>query len=137
MTMQTDMPARSMAIDQIHRVTEDLLRTGTATGADGNERQVFPVALPQREAVALRDWVLHERSVHTIEVGLAFGFSTLHICEGLLLNGNQDASNVAIDPHQITGYSSVGLRVLENAGVAHMVEYHEDESQMLLPQFVR
>jgi len=126
-----------MAAEHISRVIQDLVTTESVTGSDGVERRLFPVALSPREAAALRDWVVRERAVHTIEVGLAFGFSSLHICEGLVLNGDPNARHVAIDPNQLAGYGSAGLRVLQNAGVAHLVDHHAEESQLLLPQFVR
>jgi len=128
---------KPMAAEHIRRVIQELVTTESVTGSDGVERRLFPVALSPREAVVLRDWVVRERAVHTIEVGLAFGFSSLHICEGLVLNGDLDARHVAIDPNQLTGFASAGLRVLQNAGVAHLVDHHAEESQLLLPQFVR
>ena len=132
-----ESPGGKAAAEQIHRVVEELVRTGSVAGSDGVERRVFPVALNPSTALALRDWVLREEAAHTIEVGLAFGFSTLHICEALVLNGNPDARNVAVDPHQLAGYASAGLRVLQNAGVAHLVEFHAEESQLLLPRFIK
>ena len=132
-----DKPDQGTMTEQIHRVIQKLITTGSAVGSDGVARPVFPVALDPCVASSLRDWVVREKAVHTIEVGLAFGFSTLHICEGLLRNGNQDARSVAIDPHQLVGYASAGLRILEDAGVAHLVEFHAEESQLVLPQFVK
>jgi predicted O-methyltransferase YrrM len=81
--------------------------------------------------------VLREKAVRTVEVGLAYGFSTLHICEGLLINGNPGARTVAIDPNQLTGYASAGLRQLDEAGVTDMVEFYPEESQHVLPRFIR
>ena len=128
---------RDAAVHQVHRVIEQLVETGSVTGADGTERSIFPVALNPREAAALRDWVSHERAVHTVEVGLAFGFSTLHICQALVLNGDPEAKHVVIDPNQLTGYAGAGLRVLKDAGVAHMVDLQSEESQLVLPQFLK
>ncbi len=76
-----------MATERIRRIIQELVTTESVTGSDGVARRLFPVALSPPEAAALRDWVVRERAVHTIEVGLAFGFSSLHICEGLVLNG--------------------------------------------------
>ena len=126
-----------MAAEHIRRVIQELVTTESVTDSDGVERPLFPVALSPSEAAALREWVVRERAVHTIEVGLAFGFSSLHICEGLVLNGDPNARHVAIDPNQLTGYKSAGLRVLQSADAAHLVDHHVEESQLLLPQFVR
>jgi len=126
-----------MAAERIHRVIQELVTAESVIDSDGVARPPFPVALGPREAAALRDLVVREEAVHTIEVGLACGFSTLHICEGLVLNGDPDARHVAIDPNQLTGYRSAGLRVLQDAGVSHLVDHHAEESQLLLPQFVK
>ncbi len=75
--------------------------------------------------------------MHTIEIGLAFGFSALHICEGLLLNGNPDPRHVTLDPWQASAYANRGLEILEEAGVKSLVEFHEEKSQLALPQFVK
>lgn len=134
--MQTENSGDQVAAERIRRVIEQLVEKGSVTDADGVERCVFPVALNLRAAAALRDWVLRERAVHTIEVGLAFGFSTLHICQALVLTGDPEARHIAIDPHQLTGYASVALCVLQDAGVAHMVDLQSEESQLVLPQFL-
>jgi predicted O-methyltransferase YrrM len=135
--MQTESSGNRVATEQIRRVIEQLVEKGSVTDADGVERSIFPAALNPREASALRDWVLREKAVHTVEVGLAFGFSTLHICQALVLNGDPEARHVVIDPHQLTGYAGAGLRVLQDAGVAHMVDLQSEESQLVLPQFLK
>jgi hypothetical protein len=68
--------------------------------------------------------------------------SALHICQGLIENGHADMRHVAIDPFQITGpdgrgFGRCGLDALEAAGVGHLVEHIEEESQFALPQLVR
>jgi hypothetical protein len=41
-----------------------------------------------------------------------------------------------VDPYQSTGFKDCGLQLLEEAGVADLVEYHAEESQILLPKFL-
>ena len=85
----------------------------------------------------MRDWVVREQATRTIEVGLGYGLSALHICEGLLATaGEAMACHVAIDPYQARRFSGLGLQFLEEAGVAEMVEHHEEESQLALPRFL-
>jgi len=131
------LEGRRTAIQPIDSVIEVLLREGSVAGADGVLRPLHPVALPTHTAAVLGDWVLRERAVHTIEIGLAFAFSALHICRALLLNGQPGARHVVTDPHQLKGYASAGIRVLEQAGVQHLVEFHPEESQLLLPRFIK
>ena len=127
---------RQTAADRVERVIRRLAETRTAIDADGVERTVFPVALPSEEAGALTDWVCREGAAHTIEIGLAFAFSALHICRGLILGENPGARHTTMDPYQIVGYSKVGLNILEEAGVRDMVEHHNEQSQIVLPRFL-
>jgi predicted O-methyltransferase YrrM len=118
-------------------VLDHLLRDGTAVArADGSVHQLFPVAITAPEGEALRDWVVRECAANTIEIGLAYGISALFICEGLLTNGAADPHHVVLDPNQETRFASCGLQFLDEAGVAPLIEYHPNASEITLPQFV-
>ena len=79
---------------------------------------------------------MREGATRTIEVGLGYGISTLFVCEALLGNGDPAAKHVVVDPHQATRFANCGLQVLEDAGVASLVEHHAEESQIALPRFL-
>ena len=116
---------------------ERLVRDGTAiVRSDGSLHDLFPVAASAAEGEALRDWVLRERATRTIEVGLGYGISALHVCEGLLGNSGPTARHVVIDPYQATRFSDLGLQFLDEAGVREMVEHHAEKSEIVLPRFV-
>ena len=125
-------------VQQVRRVIERLVRDGSVVSrADGTQHSVFPVAVSPEEGEALRDWVAREGAVRTIEVGLGYGVSALHICEGLVLNGDPAARHVVLDPSQSTRFSDCGLQVLEDAGVRQLVEHHVEFSEIMLPQFLK
>jgi predicted O-methyltransferase YrrM len=114
-----------------------LVRDGTAEArSDGTVHRLFPVAVGPAEGAAIRSWVVREAAACTIEVGLGYGISALFVCEGLLSGGAPDARHVAIDPNQDTRFAGFGLQVLDEAGVAGMVEHHSEESQTTLPRMV-
>lgn len=94
------------------------------------------VSVTPAEAEALRRWVERERAARTIEIGLGYGVSALAVCEGLVRNAGDDARHVVIDPFQETRFGGAGLRLLEEAGVAALVELHREESQLVLPRLV-
>jgi predicted O-methyltransferase YrrM len=109
---------------------------------DRHAGDLFPVAIGPEEGSALHEWVRRERAVRTLETGLGFAVSTLFICEALLANG-PSAQHVAADPYQFseaarheTAYRGVGLEILEEAGVRELVEFHAEESQILLPRLL-
>ena len=116
---------------------ERLLCEGNVVSqADGSTHQIFPVGITSIEGESLRSWVIREHAVRTLEIGLAYGISALFICEGLLLNKNEDSRHVVVDPHQSRGFKKCGMQSLHEAGVAHLIECHEEESQILLPRFL-
>jgi len=134
---------RETNVERVRRVREQLVAAGSVVArADGGRRELFPVAIGLEEGLALREWVRRERANQTLETGLGFGISTLFICEGLLANAS-DGQHVAIDPYQFTSlaghrtmYAGVGLQVLEEAGVRDRVEFHAEESQVVLPRLL-
>jgi predicted O-methyltransferase YrrM len=128
---------RGSALRRVRSVIERLVRDGTAVArSDGTFHSLFPVAASAAEGEALREWVLREGATQTIEIGLGYGISALHVCEGLLGNADPRARHVVIDPYQVTRFSNCGLQLLEEAGVADLVEHHPVESQIVLPRFL-
>ena len=130
------------AIERVQEVRDRLVREGLVIGSDGQRQAVFPIAIGPKQGLALRDRVVEESASQTLEVGLAFGVSTLFICEGLLANGS-NGPHVAIDPYQMkpsptpgTMYAGVGLRTLVEADVRDLVEFYEEESQIVLPRLL-
>ena len=134
--------SRTMATpESVREVRERLVHHGTVVGPDGRSRELFPNAIGPREGSALREQVIEEGAVRTLETGLGFAVSTLFICEALLANG-PDVKHVAADPYQMmapaggTTYAGIGLQTLEEAGVGDLVEFHERESQVVLPRLL-
>ena len=127
---------RDKTLKRVRSVIDRITSDGKATArSDNSVHDIFPVAVDIAEGKALRDWVIKEKAVHTIEIGLAYGVSALYICEGLLTNGDQKARHLALDPHQ-SNFKKLGLQFLEEAGVAHLVEHLAEESQIALPRFL-
>ena len=118
-------------------VIDRAFRQGTVvSAADGSVHSLFPVGISASEGEALREWVRRERAVQTIEIGLGYGISALHICEGLLANGNPAARHVVIDPNQDTRFGNCGLQLLQEAGVTALVEHCAQASQIALPAYL-
>jgi predicted O-methyltransferase YrrM len=128
---------RKLSLQRLHQVIDRLLREGNVVAQrDGTTHQVFPVGITKAEGEALRQWVIREHAISTIEIGLAYGISALFICGGLLANGIANARHVVLDPHQETRFANCGLQLLHEAGVAELVEYQPTESEIVLPKFL-
>lgn len=132
---KTSAPASADRIQSvIARLTRD---SSTHVGRDGSRHDVRSVSISAAEGEALTRWVVREGAVETIEIGLAFGVSALHICAGLTQSGNPAARHVVLDPFQARSFSDRGLEALEEAGVSSLVEFHAETSQIALPAFLR
>ena len=129
---------RAAAAARIRSVIDRLIGdSSTSVAADGSRHDVCTVSISVGEGKALTRWVLQEKAVKTIEIGLAFGISALRICEGLIESGNADARHVVLDPFQARSFSNRGLQALEEAGVISLVEFHPEMSQIALPVFLQ
>ena len=114
-----------------------LIKEGRAVSrVDGSAHQLFPVAIDAAEGETLRDWVCQERASNTIEIGLGYGIAALFICEALLTNGAADPHHLVLDPYQETRFASCGLQFLNEAGVAGLIEFRPNPSEIILPQLV-
>lgn len=122
---------------RLRQVIEGLAVDSAIVAAlDGSLHNVSPVAIGPPEGETLRDWVIREGALHTIETGFGYGISTLYICQGLLSTGGSDALHVAIDPYQESRFRNCGLQVLREAGVAGLVVHYAEESQFVLPRLL-
>ena len=106
------------------------------SGADGSTYDSRIISISRAEGEALSRWVARENATRTVEIGLAFGVSALYICEALLQSGRADVRHVALDPFQAQSFANRGLELLEEAGVAPLVEHHAKASQIALPAFL-
>lgn len=121
----------------VRAVLERALRDGCVVAtSDGSVHDLDPVAVPAAEGEALTAWVRREDARRTIEVGLGYAVATLFLCDALLENAPRACRHVAVDPHQETRFANCGVQLLEEAGVADVVELHAEESQIALPRFV-
>lgn len=126
------------AVQRVRAMIKSLDREGsTPINAGGAKPDFRTVTITTGEGEAIRKWVITENAARTIEIGLAFGFSALYICEGLLLNGNPDPKHVTLDPGQASAYANRGLEILAEAGIKSLVEFYQEKSQLALPQFLK
>jgi predicted O-methyltransferase YrrM len=128
------------SVKKVHSVIDGLDR-------DGN-KQVFPdnpnippfrpTSIPKEEGEALSKWVKIEKAERTIEIGLAYGFSALHIGEGLLLGNATNPKHTVIDAYQAQEdkYAKVGLNILTEAGLGEIIEFYGEKSEIVLPRLL-
>ncbi len=124
----------------LHPAIEDVLRLGRVSTVD---RGVVPVPsythIPRDECELLYRQVSATRATQAIEVGMAFGISTLCLCDALCrttpLQTGKRPHLVVMDPFQHGSiWQGVGLDQVRSAGFGDMVEFHERTSHAVLPE---
>lgn len=133
-----DLPIHpDTTLQRVRMVIRRLVQDGVVVAnRDGTTHSVFPVAISVDEGAVLRSWVVQERVTRTIEIGLGYALSALHICEGLVTNGSADARHTVIDPFQTRRFADAGLQVLREAGLASIIEHYAEPSHFVLPRLL-
>jgi predicted O-methyltransferase YrrM len=110
----------------------DILDSGVV---ELNNGQTLPLHshLPLPECRLLQAWLTACKPRRILEIGMAYGISSLAICE--VLQHKEDVRLDIIDPHQRTDWQSVGIRNLARAGFDGLYRLHEEPSEICLPRF--
>jgi predicted O-methyltransferase YrrM len=140
----------------VNPVLEDIYRTGKCVDLAGKERKVTG-AVPREDALVLQEMVRFVKARTTLETGVAFGLSTLAICEALAALGTvPDAKtgdspserptrgtvpvfaqkHYGVDPEQNTIHGGAALASLKRAGLDSVFELLEGPSHLMLPRLV-
>ena len=118
----------------MNAVLERLYRDNTVTHRDGKRRPLCPPGITQAKGEYLFRLVRDVRPQHTLEIGFAYGVSTLFIAEALRQNGS--GHHVVIDPNEHRLFDGLGLAHLDEAGLRPWVTFHEEPAELCLPRLV-
>jgi predicted O-methyltransferase YrrM len=119
----------------MNEVLERLLETRTATDDNGH---TWPLEchIPVAEGQFLQQVIRDVRPKTSLEIGLAFGVSTLYICDAMSQLGGR--KHIVCDPDQFGaiggGFHGLGLKNVHDAGYDGLVEFHPTSSHILLPR---
>jgi predicted O-methyltransferase YrrM len=95
----------------------------------------LPVALDDTEGRFLAQIIREVDPAHTLEVGMAYGVSTLYICEALA-GLRHPVRHTVLDPFQSSQWRGIGLRNIREAGFGAFVDLIEERSEFALPRLV-
>ena len=114
-------------------VLEALFTTGQTVDAAGETRDVFPRGISRAMGEAIAALIFEHHCLHTMEVGCAFGVSSMFICDALTRRRTEGASHVIIDPWQTSYFAKAGILNLERADF-DFFELIEEPSERALPK---
>jgi predicted O-methyltransferase YrrM len=113
------------------QVLDEILRTGFVQSAEGEQVAVHS-QIPREEGEFLQKLVREVKPRASVEVGLAYGISSLFICEALAQVGAE--RHVVIDPYQFEGWKGIGLKNLREGGYEKLIDFRGVSSHLALPQ---
>jgi predicted O-methyltransferase YrrM len=122
--------------DRIRAEIDKLYSEGIGHGEDGFTMSLYPTSVTPGRGKFVGDLVRQLKPDATLEIGMCWGLSTLHILEAMVENGGVRQPHIVIDPFQKTYTHNGALRVLREAGADQFVEHHAELSQIFLPKLV-
>jgi len=108
----------------------------TRSVSDG--QTVYPLGhyhMDAGEGALLQAAIQQAQPKVSLEVGMAYGLSTLFICEALA-SLRSDATHIVIDPFQHQDWHGIGLRNAREAGYERMLKFYEERSEFVLPRLL-
>lgn len=91
--------------------------------------------IPKGEGQFLWDLITSNRPARTLEIGCAFGVSSLFICDALS-RVSDHFRHIIIDPFQHRDWHGAGVKSLEEAGFSDHIELIEKGSEIALPRLL-
>jgi predicted O-methyltransferase YrrM len=119
----------------MNALIERIYQTGRVEAPDRGLVTPFPASIPYETGALLYELVLKEGLNRTLEVGMAYGLSTLFLCQAHRDKGS--GTHTAIDPHQGSRFRAIGLANVREAGLDDHLRFHEAPSFEVLPALCR
>jgi predicted O-methyltransferase YrrM len=128
------MPSDNWSPPHINPVIDEIYETKKCVDLEGNVVDPFTASIPATHGMVLYNSIVETKARKTLETGMAYGMSTLFMCQALKDNGGGE--HVAIDPEERTTWKSIGILNVEKAGFQNMVRLYEAPSYQILPQLL-
>jgi|SRR5579862_545473 len=117
-------------------ILENLYSDALVTGKTGKAFPSRPALSTLRNLDEIERLLRQNRPENTLEIGMAFGGSSLIFAEtGKEVCGTA-YRHVSIDPFQSTVWDGVGVTCVESAGLSPWVELVQEPSSLALPRFL-
>jgi predicted O-methyltransferase YrrM len=101
---------------------------------DGRER-VITGGISRIEAESIRSLIAKRRVRNSMETGVAYGVSTVAICDALSRLGGE-RKHWGVDPCQYTDHNGAAIAALRKCGCEHLFELLEGPSHLMLSRLL-
>jgi predicted O-methyltransferase YrrM len=103
----------------MNEVLRSIVSRGPVTTEDGKTRTLHS-AISLEEGDFLQEMIRSARPPASLEVGCAYGISSLYFCEAL--RAVNAAKHIIMDPYQ---HSGIGLANLRRADYLDVIDFHD------------
>lgn len=114
----------------MNSILENVLNTGLIRDIAGKDIALHSNT-SREQCMFLAQLVEQIDARQCLEIGLAYGLSSLAVCGAI--SGKENAGLVSIDPFQKAHWNDLGLLNLQRAGFQELVDFHGGFSQEVLP----
>lgn len=115
-------------------VLREILATNQVSHPDGSLLPLHSGVSPKACEI-IQAWIAQHRPHKLLEIGLAYGVSSLHI--GDAIADIENAEYHIVDPLQASLWHDVGRNNLDRAGYAGRYQLHEEPSEFCLPRLLK
>lgn len=119
----------------MNALIDEIYATRKVRDAQDERLDAFPHAIPYDEGKAMYDLVRATGAQRTLEIGMAYGLSSLFMCQALRDNGG--GHHTAMDPWQSNAWASIGVLNVERAGFNDFFRFYESTADDILPLLLR
>lgn len=116
----------------MNQILEEIFDTKKFTN---HKNQIIDIHSETRkeQCVYLQDIIKNNNFKNSIEIGFAYGISTLAITEEIVNNGGQ---HLVIDKFQNTVWGGNGMDLIKQSGYSEKVEFFEEFCYIILPSLL-
>lgn len=138
MGKNTAAHTRAAAADpaRIRAVIDRIQSSGIVTGGDGQTHEIGRWSLTPNRGRLLGQLCRAAGVEATLEIGMAWGLSTLYILEALADVHPDAAAHVVMDPFERERFYDGGLSAIREAGAEHMIDFAYEPSEIVLPRLL-
>jgi FkbM family methyltransferase len=129
-------PVNEHAGQRIAARIEQIYASKLVAGEDNATYSIIPEAVPPERGRFLLEACRAHGGANTLEIGMAWGLSTLHIFQALADKGVTAPHHVIMDPFQAGVHHNAALRTLNELGLGPYVEFYPEPSGLVLPRLV-
>jgi predicted O-methyltransferase YrrM len=96
----------------------------------------LPVAVTEAEGALIQRVIADIKPTTSLEIGCAYGVSTLYICETLASLLDAPRRHIVLDPFQSTQWRGIGVKNVRDAGFVELLDFKEQRSELALPELL-